>query len=117
MKPSLFKIIFSHGGHNEKTNTGLPLSFGFIPAAVLFVMLSLFPWRNVHAQAKVQVQGIVRDGQTNEALIGVGILEETGKTARAVGVTDNSGKFSVNVGPDATLVFRYVGYSDYKVKV
>ncbi|WP_199417112.1 SusC/RagA family TonB-linked outer membrane protein [Chitinophaga silvatica] len=68
-------------------------------------------------QAKVTVTGTVSEKETTEAMMGVGILEVVGKTTKAIGVTDAKGNFSVQVSPDASLVFRFIGYKEYTIKV
>ncbi len=70
------------------------------------------------AQQKIQITGEVTDAQNGDPLIGVGILSQIGKEEpKAVGVTSISGKYKVSVPQGATLTFRYVGYSEHKVKI
>ncbi|GAA4319642.1 SusC/RagA family TonB-linked outer membrane protein [Compostibacter hankyongensis] len=83
----------------------------------LLLLAILLTGSAAYAQQKVTLSGVVRDGQTNEPLIGVGIMEGSGKSAKAVGTTDNSGKFSAEVTQGSTLTFHYVGFSDYPMKV
>ncbi|MVT12480.1 SusC/RagA family TonB-linked outer membrane protein [Chitinophaga tropicalis] len=80
----------------------------------LLLLLLLLPGFMLHAQEKVQVTGMVRDAQTNEPLVGVSIM--AGSPPKAVGVTNASGAFSVNVTPGSPLVFRYIGFSDYTIR-
>ena len=68
-------------------------------------------------QAKVTVTGKVSDKESTEAMIGVGIIEVIGKTSKVIGVTDAKGNFSVQASPDASLTFRFVGYSEYTAKI
>lgn len=86
-------------------------------AGILVLSLVLFSKQEIFAQSRISLSGTVRDGSTNEPLIGVSILENVAGTPRAIGVTDNSGNFQVSVTPGANLVLRYVGYSDYTYKV
>jgi TonB-linked SusC/RagA family outer membrane protein len=65
--------------------------------------------------AKIQVRGVIRDAETNEPLVGVSIQE--GTPPKAVGVTNENGAFSVMVPANGTLLFRYIGFADYKVKI
>ena len=65
------------------------------------------------AQDKIEVKGIVRDAQTNEPLVGVSIM--AGAPPKAVGITNASGAFSVSVLPGSPLLFRYIGFSDYRM--
>lgn len=61
----------------------------------------------VTEQTRHTVTGIVRSN-TNEPLIGVSVLEKG--TANGV-ITDINGNYSINVsGPNATLVFSYIGF-------
>lgn len=53
------------------------------------------------------VTGIVTDAQTGETLIGVGIQVE-GRHGGAI--TDLDGKYTINAGKDAVLIFDYLGY-------
>ncbi|SFE17504.1 TonB-linked outer membrane protein, SusC/RagA family [Chitinophaga sp. CF118] len=80
-----------------------------------FLFLFLFLALASQAQEKVLVKGIVRDAQTNEPLVGVSIM--AGTPPKAVGVTNASGAFSVSILPDAAIVFRYIGFSDYRMKL
>lgn len=114
MKPSL--IDTSKDPRGRQALVARIARCGGLAAAACFLLFALRPLP-VSAQAQVQVTGTVRDGKTNEALIGVGILEQTGGTPKAVGVTNVSGKFTVTVPSNATLLFRYVGYSDYTLRV
>ncbi|RYY33734.1 MAG: hypothetical protein EOP46_15595, partial [Sphingobacteriaceae bacterium] len=67
---------------------------------------------NLFAQQKIT--GTVKDGQ-GETLIGVSI-QEKGKTNGAQ--TDIDGHYSLTVsGPDAVLVFTYVGFIKQEVAV
>jgi len=69
----------------------------------------------LYAQVKsVVITGSVVDRQTNESLVGVTILL-SGKQLRGLGTTDNKGNFKVTAPEGATLVFRYVGYTELKV--
>jgi TonB-linked SusC/RagA family outer membrane protein len=79
------------------------------------LLLLLLPGLVLQAQEKVQVKGVVRDAQTNEPLVGVSIM--AGTPPKAVGITNANGVFSVSVAQDAALVFRYIGFSDYKIKL
>lgn len=82
----------------------------------ILAILILFAAQTGFAQGKGQMSGIVRDAKTSEALIGVSILEGTGKNAKPIGITDNGGHFNVSVDANSQLTFRYVGYSDHAVK-
>src|SRR5690348_4066011 len=88
--------------------------FPLLGSLLLFLVLC----QQGFAQQKVQLTGTVTNGETHEPLIGVGILIQTGKEEPVtVGVTNASGKFTVHVTPGAMVIFRYVGYSEYKLKL
>ncbi|NLR59485.1 SusC/RagA family TonB-linked outer membrane protein [Chitinophaga polysaccharea] len=80
--------------------------------AILLLLLAGSP---LLAQEKIVLKGTVRDATTNEPLVGVSIL--TGTPPRAVGITNANGVFSVSVAPDAQMIFRYMGFADYRFKV
>ncbi len=58
-------------------------------------------------QDDIPVQGIVADATTNEPLAGVTVFV-LGTTAGTI--TDNEGRFSIQVPPGKTIQFSYVGY-------
>ena len=62
---------------------------------------------------KITVHGTVVD-ETGEALIGASVMEQGTTNGTA---TDIDGKFVLNVNPDATLTFSYVGYDPQEVAV
>ena len=80
--------------------------------AILLLLLTGGP---LLAQEKIVLKGTVRDATTNEPLVGVSIL--TGTPPKAVGITNANGAFSVLVAPDAQMIFRYMGFADYRFKV
>jgi len=61
---------------------------------------------------EVTVKGIVKDADSNEALIGVNILEKDGDKGT---VTDYDGSFTLTVEQGTALVFSYIGYEDLEV--
>lgn len=67
----------------------------------------------IMASAQTSVHGIVRDKATDEPLIGVSVAVQG--TSKGV-VTDNEGRFSVDVPSGASLVFGYLGYKTLTVK-
>lgn len=81
-----------------------------IPVLAL-VFLCLAPWA-LHAQ-QLMVTGTVKTG-TDEYLPGVSIIVKGTSNGT---FTDSDGKFSINVAPDATLVFSFVGMAPKEVKV
>ncbi|MDE7421876.1 MAG: TonB-dependent receptor [Muribaculaceae bacterium] len=62
---------------------------------------------------KITVHGYV-DDSTGEPLIGATVMEKGTSNGTA---TDFDGLFTINVAPDATLVFSYIGYEPQEVAV
>ena len=60
------------------------------------------------AFAQNVVKGTVKDAATDEPLIGVGVVVSTGGGT----LTDIDGNYSVTVGPDATITFNLLGFTD-----
>lgn len=77
----------------------------------LTVMLSL---PMLATAQNMRVTGVVR-GNSGERIPGVS-LKDVG-TEKVVGVTDEDGKYSVVVSPNATISFTCLGYSEKKIKV
>ncbi len=78
----------------------------------LFLMVGLLCAIGATAQS-ITVRGTVVD-PSGEPLIGASILAEGTSVGTA---TDIDGKYAINVNPDATLVFSYVGYDPQSVAV
>lgn len=66
------------------------------------------------AFAQTTVKGQVVDAETGEPLVGAAIMVEG--TSQGT-VTDLDGHFVQSVAPNATLLFKYVGFKDLKKKV
>ncbi len=79
----------------------------------VFILVFLFSGYIAMAQSN-KVTGRVTSGDDGTTLPGVSILEK-GTTNGTV--TDSDGQFSINVRPDATLVFSFVGYTSQEVAV
>lgn len=62
---------------------------------------------------KITVHGVV-DDSTGEPLIGATVMEKGTSNGTA---TDFDGNFTINVAPNATLVFSYIGYDSQEVPV
>lgn len=78
------------------------------------IVLSMLCVGVVSAQEKT-VQGTVTDGATGQTLPGANITIEGTQTGTA---TDMEGQYEITVpGPDATLVFSFVGYQSQEVTV
>jgi outer membrane cobalamin receptor len=65
------------------------------------------------AFAQMKVTGQLVDAETNEPLIGAAVLQD-GTTNGTT--TDFDGNFTLDVSKNATLVFKYVGYKELKMK-
>lgn len=61
-----------------------------------------------------QVSGVVTDATNSEGLPGVNVIEKGTNNGT---VTDIEGKFSIDVGEDAILVFSSIGYQPTEVSV
>ena len=79
------------------------------PLMALF-LLCLFP---LGAMAQSIVKGTVND-EAGDPVIGATVKVQGSQTGA---ITDFDGKFSVEAGPNATLVISYVGYETQNVKV
>lgn len=81
--------------------------------AVVLLLFLVINCAFVSAQ-NIVVKGHVTDAATNDALIGVSIVQK-GSTVGTT--TDADGSFSINVGPSAILQVSYVGYTTKEIKV
>lgn len=86
----------------------------FIYTRLMLTCCLLMLGQTLAAQNKVAVKGVVREATSNERMVGVSILG--GAPLKPIGVTGSSGEFSVLVDPGTPLVFRFLGYSDFKIK-
>ena len=78
------------------------------------LVTALFVCSAATMMAQTTVKGQVVDAETAEPLIGATVTVEG--TANG-SVTNLDGLFSLNVDPNATLVFKYVGFKDLIYKV
>lgn len=81
----------------------------FLLIATLIVMLPL----DIYAQ-NIRVSGVVR-GNNGERIAGVSV-KDLGRQ-RILGITDEDGKYSVVLAPNATISFTCMGYAERKEKV
>lgn len=110
-----------------KPNSGfLKLSCTFF--ASLFVSFQSYAESNINVvheqinpseqsinQDQITLQGTVVDATTNEALIGVSIMDKNNPKNGAA--TDIDGHFTLTVSSNAILVIKYVGYHTTEVEV
>lgn len=78
-----------------------------------FLMLAVLMLVSATTFAQTKVTGQLVDAETNEPLIGAAILQD-GTTNGTT--TDFDGNFTLSVSKNATLVFKYVGYKELKLK-
>jgi len=78
------------------------------------VLIFLFYVGNIAAQGNFKVTGKVISTNDKQPLIGVSILEKGSNNGT---ITNIDGEYSLNVSPNATLVFSYVGYATQEVLV
>ena len=84
---------------------------GFTRFLCLFAVLSLVGFQ---AMAQKTVSGTVSDATNNEALIGVSVIVKGTSTGT---VTDLEGAYQIEVAPNSTLVFSFVGYATQEIVV
>ncbi|WP_297272205.1 TonB-dependent receptor [uncultured Bacteroides sp.] len=99
----------------EKLFRVLPLAVGLLLVGgnAMAIPVSAPVEYSVNQQTS-QVTGVVNDAN-GDPLIGVNVVEK-GNTHNGA-ITDMDGKFVLNVSPNATLVFSYIGYKPVEVPV
>ena len=80
---------------------------------IILLLLYILTASITMAQDKVTITGQVRDAATNEPLVGVSIM--AGTPPKAIGITNANGNFTASIPPGSPLLFRYIGYADYKI--
>ena len=79
---------------------------------ILFAVLMVFSTAAALAQATLK--GKIVDAETNEPLIGATVSVK-GSTQGSV--TDIDGHFTLKVGSNATIIFKYLGYEEMSMKI
>lgn len=79
---------------------------------MLFLLIAVFPLSLI-AQEKT-ITGQVTD-QNNEPIIGVSVMVKGNSSVGTV--TNINGQYSIKVKPDATLVFRFLGFTTVEEKI
>lgn len=80
-------------------------------AFTIILLTTLFA--GAFAQQKISISGIVVDSGTEEALIGVNVVDNSSKYGCS---TDNSGYFSMQIVIPTTVTFSYIGYTTQTVQ-
>lgn len=85
---------------------------------VFCMLFSLMFFEQAKAQNLVTVRGVVTDKATGETLpsVSIAIVRADNSTVSA-GSTNVNGNFNIRVPEKSTILFRFVGYTDYKVLV
>ena len=78
---------------------------------LLVAVLSVF---SASAFAQTTVKGQLVDAESGEPLVGASVIVEGTSQGS---ISDLDGYFKQSVAPNATLVFKYVGYKDLKKKI
>jgi TonB-linked SusC/RagA family outer membrane protein len=100
---------------NSQKNRGKGLSTFFLALAfLLFGFSDIQAGINPVEQASVTISGTVTSAADGLGLPGVSIVVK----GTSVGtVTNMDGNYSINVAPDATLVFSFIGFSTQEIPV
>ncbi|TSA37755.1 MAG: SusC/RagA family TonB-linked outer membrane protein [Porphyromonadaceae bacterium] len=86
-----------------------------LPGLLLLVFLIFIGQFTLAQNAPtLKISGIVRDNANSDPIPGVNVSIKGTQTGS---VTDNYGKYSINVQQGATLVFSYVGYENSEIQV
>ncbi len=81
---------------------------------IIIIVVAFFYCFHVYSQDRFHVSGKVTD-ENEDLLIGVNVIEKGTTTGT---ITDVNGNYSLNVsGPDAVLVFSFVGYLTKEIPV
>lgn len=84
-----------------------------ITLLTLLLIISYLSSINVYAQTQI-IKGVVEDAVSLEELVGVTVLIKGSGTAT---MTDSKGEYSISASVGETLVFSYLGYKEYEIKV
>lgn len=81
---------------------------------IQFLLIAMLPVFSTAAWSQTTVRGQLVDSETGEPLVGATVMVE-GLTQGST--TDVDGYFKQSASPNATLLFKYVGYKDLKKKI
>src|SRR5574344_2467591 len=84
-----------------------------ITLLTLLLIISYLSSIKVYAQTQI-IKGVVEDAVSLEELVGVTVLIKGSGTAT---MTDSKGEYSISASVGETLVFSYLGYKEYEIKV
>jgi len=90
------------------------LSYNIVNKTIVISGKENLPAPTAGINAKVEIKGVVADKATGETIPGVNISVKNGAS---VGITNEKGEFKVNVDDRSILVFSYVGYDLFEIKV
>lgn len=81
---------------------------------IQFLLVAVLSAFSAVAFAQTTVKGQLVDAETGEPLVGAAVMVEGTSQGS---VTDIDGYFKQSVAPNATLLFKYVGYKELKKKI
>ena len=99
---------------NQKNNTNttkIEIFFQKCPRLLAFLVLFLATLITSHAQTQIKVSGLVQDKLTGEVLEGAAIINMGASPIRGT-VSDEDGRFVIEVQAEDTIMVSYLGYLD-----
>jgi len=81
---------------------------------LIILAISLLCYLQVTAQTTSTVSGTVTDASSSEPLVGVSVSVQGAVNSVQ---TDGNGRFKLSANKGATLIFRYVGYTESRIVV
>ena len=81
---------------------------------LIILAISLLCYLQVTAQTASTVSGTVTDASSSEPLVGVSVSVQGAVNSVQ---TDGNGRFKLSANKGATLIFRYVGYTESRIVV
>ena len=81
---------------------------------LLLIIIAIVQFSSVALSQQKTINGSVTDASTGEAIVGANVVLK-GTTTGVV--TDLNGKFSMQVGPDATITISFIGYEPIDIAV
>ena len=90
------------------------LGFSIVNRMIVISKKEILPEKISRQALKVDVRGVVRDKTTGETIPGVNISIKNGPS---IGMTNDKGEFKISIEEGTTLVFSYVGYDLFELRV